>query len=149
MSSGAAGSRGLRWRHRGSLSWTPLPCLPLSGSFPGRRLPGLCPSRFKVSKKEQVLAPGEVPMRMNSDWTSLGLGSPFNQSCLVGSCWALLGRATPPVWRGGSLPGDGEPCGEFGNMGVRQLETRGLSYWGSQEGVQRHKEAMPVPAHRH
>lgn len=124
--------------------------LPSSVWFiPRRRLPGLCPSRFKVSKKKQVLAPAEVPMKMYSDWTSLGLGSHFNQSYLVGSCWALLGRATPPGWRVGSLPGDGEPCGEFGNMGVRQLETRSLSYWGSQEGVQGHKEAMPVPAHRH
>lgn len=85
-------------------------------------------------------------MKMYSDWTSLGLGSHFNQSYLVGSCWVLLGRATPPGWRGGSLHGDGEPFQEFGNMGVRQLETRSLSYWGSQEGVQGHKEAMPVPA---
>ena len=65
----------------------------LSGSFLGTVTLRASPFQFQVrQKKSKCLAPGKVLIKVYSDWSSLDLGPPFNQSHLSGESCALIGQ---------------------------------------------------------
>lgn len=81
----------------------------------------------QVQQKDQVFALGKVLIKVYSDWTSLGLGLPSNQSYLAGRFCSLIGHFPAraknggnPVkshttgWRGWSPNGDSESCWKEG-----------------------------------
>lgn len=84
----------------------------------------ILPGSSSAKKKRASVCPRQSSNYDYSDWTSLGLGSLFNPSYLVGSCCALMGLDQLPAGvRSGST--GSKPIHQGGGAGP-QKETESL-----------------------